>query len=191
MREEMIKRHNSRVKSGDLTYHLGDMFWKDTNIDEALEIISRLNGNHYYIYGNHEEVMERSLELRSKFVWCKDIVTLRKTEFSHKIVLCHYAMLVWPGSHSGNWQLYGHSHGELSKGVPDTSIVSKLNSIDVGVDCHNYYPVSLEEVAQKIKAKQNVSGWTKHYCIACNHEFSNYSKLDEVCSRCLERMVTK
>ncbi len=29
------------------------------------------------------------------------------------IVLCHYAMRVWPHHPGGTWQLYGHSHGNL------------------------------------------------------------------------------
>lgn len=56
---------------------------------------------------------------------------------------------VWRGSHRGNWHLYGHSHGTL----PD--LEDKL-SFDVGVDAHDFHPLSYEEV-KAIMAKKT---WT-------------------------------
>lgn len=58
-------------------------------------------------------------------------------------------MRTWNGSHRGIWQLYGHSHGNLSD---DEAALS----FDVGVDCHNFYPVSYEEVKGIMKNKK----WT-------------------------------
>jgi hypothetical protein len=55
-----------------------------------------------------------------------------------------------PGTaHRGVWQLYGHSHGTLS----DDEMAL---SFDVGVDCHNFYPISYEEVKEIMKQKK----WT-------------------------------
>ena len=59
-----------------------------------------------------------------------------------KIVLCHYAMRVWDGSHYNSWMLYAHSHGKLE---------SQGKSFDVGVDCWNYVPVSFDQVVEKMK----------------------------------------
>jgi len=50
-----------------------------------------------------------------------------------RIVLCHYALRVWPRHAQGAWHLYGHSHGNL----PDDS---RSLSIDVGVDTHAFRP---------------------------------------------------
>lgn len=197
MREKLIHRHNSRVKAGDLVYHLGDMFWKTCSEAQALDIMNRLNGNHYYINGNHEEVMQKSPKLRGRFVWVKDISRLHSTSdadgkpFTPRIVLFHYAMMVWEGSHRGDWQLYGHSHGELSKGVPDAAVAARLNSFDVGVDCWDYYPISIHEVKREIERKQVAAGWTMHSCPACQHKFYNYNKLDEICVKCLTRMAAR
>jgi len=58
-------------------------------------------------------------------------------------------MRTWNASHHGVWHLYGHSHGTLSDD-------EKALSIDVGVDCHNFYPISYEEVKELMKAKK----WT-------------------------------
>jgi calcineurin-like phosphoesterase family protein len=41
--------------------------------------------------------------------------------------------------------LYGHSHGEL----PENDSLS----FDVGVDCNNYAPVSLDEVNERMEKK--------------------------------------
>ena len=155
MREEIIRRHNEVVSNGDLVFHLGDMFWRTVPVSEAIDIVRRLKGNHYYIFGNHEELMERSPELRAKFVWTKERVNLHRPNGYPNIVLDHYAGRVWNGSHRGTWQLYGHSHNSLScsvaGGTPDESALS----FDVGVDCWDYYPVSIEQVAEKMRSK----GW--------------------------------
>jgi calcineurin-like phosphoesterase family protein len=62
------------------------------------------------------------------------------------IVMCHYAMRVWNRSHRGAWMLYGHSHGSL----PDDP---GALSIDVGVDCHDYTPISHDDIG-RIMAKK-------------------------------------
>jgi calcineurin-like phosphoesterase family protein len=64
-------------------------------------------------------------------------------EYGNQIVitLCHYSMRSWEMSHYASWHLYGHHHGTLEPyGL----------SFDVGVDCWNYYPISLEQVAEKM-----------------------------------------
>jgi len=63
---------------------------------------------------------------------------------NQKVVLFHYAMVVWNACHYGSWQLYGHSHGTLTDN-PNT------RAFDVGVDCNNYRPISFEEVAQRME----------------------------------------
>ena len=57
------------------------------------------------------------------------------------ITLCHYAMRSWERSHYATWHLYGHHHGKL----PPYGL-----SFDVGVDCWNFYPVSLDQVKEKM-----------------------------------------
>jgi len=55
------------------------------------------------------------------------------------IVLCHYAFRVWNKWRYGAWNLYGHSHGSLSP-LPQSL------SLDVGVDCHDFTPLSYTQV---------------------------------------------
>ena len=146
MQEELIVRFNAKVNNYARVYFLGDMFWRTTKELDALAILRRLKGQHYYILGNHEEVLERSMEVQKHFIWVKERESLPKREGVHpKIVLDHYAGRVWDGSHRGSWQLYGHSHAAL----PEANNLS----FDIGVDAWNYEPVSIEEVAEKMKYK--------------------------------------
>lgn len=144
MTEGIIDRHNSVVKRGDNIFHLGDMFWRTLDVDKAIEIMGRLNGQHFYILGNHEELMEeagRSQTIRQQFVWVRDYAKIKPFK-GLSVVLSHYAHRVWDGSHKGTYHAYGHSHGA----IPNFG-----RSMDVGVDCNDFYPVSLDQLVTKLK----------------------------------------
>jgi calcineurin-like phosphoesterase family protein len=50
-------------------------------------------------------------------------------------------MRSWDKSHYASWCLFGHHHGLLEPyGL----------SFDVGVDCWNFFPVSLEQIDKKM-----------------------------------------
>ncbi len=142
MNETLIKNWNSVVKPRDMVYHLGDFcFGKD---DYTFDLyFKQLNGLIIFIKGNHDKLAWRN---KHKFFASSDFG--REIEVDgQKITLCHYAMRVWDKSHYTAWDLYGHSHGSL----PDDP---HALSIDVGVDCHNYTPISFEQVGE-IMAKKN------------------------------------
>jgi len=146
MDEAMIENWNKKVPKNGSVFHLGDVSF---NTQRALAIIPRLNGKIYHIRGNHDKSVS---DFGHLFEWTRDYYELKvKTSNSRrgtkKIILSHYAMRVWNGSHHGNWMLYGHSHGSL----PDDP---NLLSFDVGVDCHNYTPLSYDDV-EAIMAKKN------------------------------------
>lgn len=142
MDEHMIKQWNSRVKPGDTVYHLGDFGF--TNQERLKKIIERLNGQKFLIWGNHDKTLQGSQELKDMFVKCTNFLEISVKDAdvergSQKIVLCHYAMLVWNKSHHGAWMLHGHSHGSLKYPY-------KMKIMDVGVDSNNFAPVSYDEV---------------------------------------------
>lgn len=152
MTEGLIERHNAKVKSGDLVYHLGDMFWRTFTTDKAIEVMKRLNGQHFYILGNHDEVFDKPGTfdtLQHYFIWIRTREKVKPVGGPRDgIVLDHFAGRVWHQSHKGAWQLYGHSHGDL----PDDW---DLLSMDVGVDAPgiDYAPVSVEEVRVLMRHK--------------------------------------
>lgn len=146
MDEELIKRWNEKVNPEDEVYHLGDVGLISSN--KLKIILERLNGKIYLIKGNHENA---ALDCSSRFEWIKDYYELSvKDKEAYKgeqsIVLFHYAIKEWNASHYGTWHLYGHYHGGLAD--DPTS-----RSIDIGVDCHNFYPLSYEEVKDIILKK--------------------------------------
>ncbi len=147
MNTVLIQRWNDKINPEDEVYHLGDFgMTKDT--EHIANILDQLNGTIYLITGNHEGA---ALSNRKKFRWIKDYYELKVKDTDCKngvqrIILFHYAMRVWRGDYRGTWQLYGHSHGNL----PDKE---DLLAFDIGVDCHDFYPLSYDEVKAIMKTK--------------------------------------
>jgi calcineurin-like phosphoesterase family protein len=139
MDEDLIRSWNSVVGKHDTVYHLGDFSMKPADY-----YISRLNGHIHLIIGNHEK---EALKVRGRFASVHDLHSIKHGE--QGIILCHYAMRVWNKSHHGYWHLYGHSHGTL----PDDP---NSKSLDVGVDCWNFAPVSMEQLTQAMSRKNHV-----------------------------------
>ncbi len=130
MNDTLIRNHNERVSKNDDVYMLGDFIFSN-NLIEAQMIFDALNGRKYFIKGNHDKITHRI----HGWQWVKPLYDLKVD--GNSITLCHYAMRVWNKSHHGSWHLYGHNHGNLP-GIG--------KSFDVGVDCHNFYPISYDEV---------------------------------------------
>ena len=136
MDEEIIKRHNEVVGSEDSVYHVGD-FMMGSGFEKFEFYRRRLNGSHIFILGNHDR-------------WCKYPIPsiLDEKIEGQDITLFHYAMRVWNKSHHGSWQLFGHSHGKLPP-------IGK--QLDVGVDTHNFYPYSFEEIKEIMSKKEIIT----------------------------------
>jgi calcineurin-like phosphoesterase family protein len=124
----------------DEIYMLGDFAFAKEPKDVA-DIVSRLNGRKYLIFGNHDRSSVRHAE---GFVWKKDLAKIKVQ--GQKIFLCHYAMRVWDASHYGSWNLYGHSHGGLTE-------AQDILACDVGVDSWDFKPVSFEQIKAKMDSK--------------------------------------
>jgi len=136
MDEEIIERYNSVVTDADIVYHLGDFCWK-TYPDTYL---NRLKGKeHHFIFGNHD----KKQLCRNVFTSAQD-VKLLNIQGLPAIWLSHYNHRVWPQSHYGSIHLFGHSHGTLK--LPEDD-----KAMDVGVDCLDYYPISLDDIIVRMK----------------------------------------
>jgi calcineurin-like phosphoesterase family protein len=130
MNEELIKRYNEKVRPEDHVYILGDF-----GMYNHEKFARRLNGQKHLIFGNHDAKF-RNKFLQWGFSWARDVHQLQ-VDKKLTIWLAHYAHRTWPKRHFGAWHLFGHSHGK---------IIGEGFSTDVGVDCWNYAPVSLEEL---------------------------------------------
>ena len=143
MNDTLINNLNELVKENDILYNLGDFAFGP--LKEIGPIRQRINCKTIHlICGNHDRKS-------AKKAWFKELFTTIKTydeikHNGHKIVLCHYALRVWNQSHYGSFMFFGHSHGNL----PDNG----TRSLDVGVDCHNYKPVSLDWAIEYLSNRQ-------------------------------------
>jgi len=130
MNEGLIANWNAVVQKGDVVYHLGDFAFR-----RHAYFASRLNGHINLIEGSHDKMSGKD---KKAFTI---LGPMHAVSGDPDIIICHYAMRVWPRSHYGTWHLYGHSHGTL----PPHGY-----SFDVGVDAVWFSPVSWNQVALKI-----------------------------------------
>lgn len=145
MNETMVERWNSRVKKGDLVYHLGDFAWGDAYIYARYK--SYLNGQIFLIKGNHDysNVLNK---LDGVFIDVREIYKIKHNK--EHMVCCHYPMYHWDRSHFNSFHCHGHSHGSLVGEYDETGKI-----LDVGVDTNNFYPYHIDEVIGRLRSKPN------------------------------------
>ena len=144
MNRVLVEKWNSVVTENDTVYHLGD-FTLD-GIRHFTKWANQLNGIIKILPGSHDQPWLKDFVGSEKVQVIPSLVSVEFRELlagnsSQVIVLCHYSMQVWDRSNQGSWHLFGHSHGKL-KGIG--------LSFDVGVDCTEFRPLSLEEVASRM-----------------------------------------
>jgi calcineurin-like phosphoesterase family protein len=131
MNESLVYSWNERVRPNDIIYHLGDFGFGEA----CKKIFNRLNGQKCLIIGNHD----RKDTFDYGWGWVKDVYSLKVD--GQNIWLSHYPHRSWPKSFHGSWHLFGHVHGRMEPcGL----------SFDVGVDAWNFWPVSYEQIKNKI-----------------------------------------
>lgn len=137
MTEAIISNWNEVVGRGDIVYHLGDfaLTWKKS-VAPVNAILERLKGQVFLIIGNHD----RKSVVRAKFCWVGESKWAKVGD--HRIHLCHYPIESWRGKNNGSLHLHGHSHGNLERKI--------IRRMDVGVDVHDFFPISYEEVRETL-----------------------------------------
>lgn len=150
MNAELVRRWNDVVTDRDTIYHLGDFALSSTPM--AMMLFRQLRGQKHWIFGNHDKKLRENKEFVAMWASTADLRTIKVPDptapFGNQlIVLCHFALKVWDRSHYGSWSLFGHSHGSM----PDDP---HSLSLDVGVDCWNYTPVSYEALKDRMSKKQ-------------------------------------
>jgi calcineurin-like phosphoesterase family protein len=147
MDEELIMRWNAYVGRKDDVWHLGDFAYRSEKPAEWY--LKKLNGRIHIIFGNHD-LKGGAKGIADQFAsyygslprgrdehgpsWSASV----ELKHDHQlIVMGHYSGRTWFKSHRGAWHLFGHSHGKLP---------NYHRSMDVGVACHDYRPISYDEV---------------------------------------------
>jgi len=137
MNNEIIKRHNARVKPEDMVYFCGDFCFRNSKGGKTGEgeqhraeyYLKQLNGMFIPIRGNHD----RNNSLKTNI----DKVIIEYSR--HKICLVHR-----PVDAVGNYKFnfVGHVHNAWRF----KKISNNRYLINVGVDVWNFYPVRFEEI---------------------------------------------
>ena len=142
MDEAITERVNECVKPNDILYFLGDFCMGRT--EQVISCRKRLACRTiHFIEGNHDKTTRKQQQLFASWGVLSEVNVAKQ-----RIVLCHYAMRVWPYHAHGAWHLYGHSHGNL----PDEALSL---SLDVGVDTHGFRPWHFDELRVVMKAKND------------------------------------
>lgn len=145
MDDDFIIRHNARVQPNDTWICMGDVgFYRG---DRIADILDKLNGHKHLILGNHDHQITKS-RAKDCFESIKNydeqtyMIDGKKVFF----ILFHYPIASWNGRNHGSIMCHGHSHGGYK--APGEAI------LDVGVDCHDYYPISIIEAYTKAMANK-------------------------------------
>ena len=137
----IINNFNSKIDENDVVYFLGDFCFNKYKTEEFLNAIT---GKIHFIMGNHDRGVKHLFRRYGETV--SDITVLRHNDVS--ITLCHYPMVTFSRSHFNSWQLYGHHHRDTSQQI-------KGKRMNVGVDVHNFEPISIKKVARYMEKHEN------------------------------------
>lgn len=170
MNEAMVTAWNSVVGVHDVVYHLGDF---SLGFESVANITYRLNGAKLLIPGNHDlchSFHKRSRKPENMAKWIREyehqgwfIQGEKKFDQLNtipKYLMCHHPYpdgstgadkyAKWRPVDEGTVLLCGHVHEKwATKRSPAGTLM-----INVGVDVHNFLPVSLEDIL-KIIEKEN------------------------------------
>ena len=136
MNEAIITNFNERVEQNDTIYLLGDLAHR-IRVDEANDLIRRLNGKKILCRGNHDKQYDPRL-----FDGIYDFLEIHVDGIN--LSLMHYPMMEWPKSRHGSIHLHGHMHNYIDYNLKQR--MDGCRRYDVGVDANNYYPVSLDDI---------------------------------------------
>lgn len=155
MDETLLDNINQMVDQKDELFILGDFTLKrGAERVKAYRDAIKCPRVHI-VLGNHDTSAQRVYE--ANFTTVSDLTSIRLVEEPNtKAVLCHYAMRTWNNIGHGAWQLYGHSHGTLP---PRPG----YKSLDVGVDCWGYAPISEKRLAAIMDGITPVYGQGDHH----------------------------
>ena len=141
MDQVMIGRWNQVVTGADDVYHLGDFTLGGYDVFST--IVEQLHFRKLYIVpGGHDRRWLKDYPHESSQIEILQPIHYLRHAGAF-IVLCHYPMHSWERSHYGSLHLHGHCHGTIG-------CLSGPRRIDVGVDCHDFYPVHIQTLMNMV-----------------------------------------
>lgn len=139
MDEAMVARWNDAVGEHDEVWHLGD-FAVARKPERVHELLARLHGIKHLVAGNNDGPAALGASH-----WAS-VQHYAEIDIGDRLlVLCHYPFRSWNRMSRGAVNLHGHSHGRLDP-MP--------RQLDVGVDVHDFRPVSLEAIEARFRRRR-------------------------------------
>lgn len=150
MNFDIISKCNEVIKPNDTLYYLGDFaFALYGDITKVYDLRNQINCKNFkYVLGNHDKHIKKNKKRLLQDEVFEEIEYYMEVKYYGKnIVLFHHPITSWNDMHKGFYHLYGHCHNSL----PDNP---NSLSLDCGVDTHNFYPYSFEEVDDRMSKKK-------------------------------------
>ena len=150
MNKALIEKWNSLISEEDDVYILGDLVLGPI---ENVNLLKELKGKIHIVLGNHDTPTRE--EAYKKLNNVVEVCFATKIKYKKlNFFLTHYPCL------TGNidkesikemvFNLYGHTHQTDSSFYKDMFYM-----YHVGVESHNGYPISIEDIIKEIKEKKN------------------------------------
>jgi|WetSurSiteA1Bulk_404760.scaffolds.fasta_scaffold14510_3 calcineurin-like phosphoesterase family protein len=137
MNWQIIYNFNKVVCKDDTTYHIGDFTLRGPENWALIRgWLKKLNGKHILIMGNHDKLNPFS------YVECgfQSVHTMLTLHGTYDIMMIHDPAKFKDFPGSVNFiKLFGHSHQHFK-------IDREARMLNVGVDVHDFYPVSINRV---------------------------------------------
>lgn len=146
--QTIVAHYNEVVSNEDDVYCLGDCMLNDN--DYGLEMIKSLKGKIHIIRGNHDN--DTRIELYKTLPNVVEVCEAKTIKVGKQhYFLCHYPTFTANYDdkpyHNHMINLFGHTH-QQSNFFNDNPFM-----YHVGVDSHNCYPVSIEQISEDIHKK--------------------------------------
>lgn len=162
MNNTIVRRWNTRVRSDDNVYVLGDVAMG--KIDESLKYIEQLNGNKFLVPGNHDRCWYGNKKVKpidiERYTNVGFTILDDKVPGPFDSIMSHFPYA--GDSHdedrfkdhrpndNGQWLLHGHVHDKWRYCG---------RQINVGVDVWDFYPISERTIASIMdQYKMNIKG---------------------------------
>lgn len=144
--EILVENHNKIVKRDDEVYHLGDVCLGDDK--KNIEYLKRLHGRIHIILGNHDS--DKRMELYKECPNVVDVVFADRIRVGKQTIFLSHSLsetyIIGKKLERTMINLFGHTHqvdSPFVDGIP--------YAYNVGVDCHENKPVSIEQVLSDIR----------------------------------------
>ena len=144
MNEEQVRKWNEVISKDDEVWFLGDGMMNDNAA--GMQCFSKLNGKIHIITGNHDTSTRIEIYKQLGF----DVQDGKRLSYKKKsFILSHEPVITSNGAFKG-WRdtinIHGHTH-------QTTNFTEGYNLMyHAGVDSHNGYPISLDDIIEEIEA---------------------------------------